>query len=160
MNGRNIRTKHRCKKLEDKMLGPFEVLSVGSNQRYFKLQLPDSWNIHWVFNIDSLERYKGTDPKKQIIEIEADGDDWVMKSIIASGPSDDNTKQHVFLVKWKDFTPEENTWETYGNVADHSMELLEEYYKKNPMVEKDGRFAGSKGNKRKLLRKRMRIKRS
>jgi hypothetical protein len=31
LNGRNIRTKHRCKKMENKMLGPFKVASVGSN---------------------------------------------------------------------------------------------------------------------------------
>ena len=30
-NGKNIQAKHRCKKLEDTMLGPFEVISVGSN---------------------------------------------------------------------------------------------------------------------------------
>jgi hypothetical protein len=64
LNGQNIRAKHRCKKFEDKMLGPFEVLSIGSNARYCKLKLPDLWKIHLVFNIDLLERYKGTDPKK------------------------------------------------------------------------------------------------
>jgi len=109
LNGWNIRAKHRCKKLEDKMLGPFEVLLVASNLRYCKLKLPDSGKIHPVFNIDLQERYKGTDPKKQIIEIEADGEDWVMESIIASGPSDNNPKQHVFLVEWKDFSQGENT---------------------------------------------------
>jgi len=40
LNGRNIRTKHRCRKFEDKMLGPFKVISVGSNNRYCKLKLP------------------------------------------------------------------------------------------------------------------------
>jgi len=40
LNGRNIRAKHSCKKLEDKKLGPFEVLSVGCNLRYLKLKLP------------------------------------------------------------------------------------------------------------------------
>jgi hypothetical protein len=89
-NGRIIRAKHRCKKLADKILGPFQVLLVGYNQRYCKRKLPDSWNIHPVFNIDSLERYKGTDPKKHIIEIESNGEDWVMELIIAYGPSDDN----------------------------------------------------------------------
>jgi len=140
LNGRNIRAKHRCRKLEDKMFGPFEILSVGKNQRYCKLSLPDSWKIHPVFNIDLLEQYKGTDPKKQVVEVEADGEDWVMESIIASGPSDGNNKQHVFLVKSKDFTQEENTWETYENVAEHNMKLLEDFYKRNPGIEKDGRF--------------------
>jgi len=147
LNGRNIRAKHRCKKLEDKMFGPFEILSVGKNLRYFKLDLPDSWKIHPVYNIDLLERYKGTDPKKRVVEIEANGEDWVMELIIASGPSDGDSKQHVFLVKWKDFTQEENTWELYENVAEHNMGLLEDFYKRNPGMERDGRF------KKKLLKK-------
>jgi hypothetical protein len=45
-----------------------------------------------------------------------------MEWIIASGPSDDNSRQQVFLVEWKDFSQEENTWETYENVVEHSME--------------------------------------
>jgi len=140
LNGRNIRAKHRCKKLEDKMFGPFEILSVGSNQRYCKLKLPDSWKIHPVFNIELLERYKGTDPKKQVIEVEADGEEWVMESIVASGPSDGNPKHHVFPVKWKGFTQEENTWETYDNIAENGMALLEDFYAKDFGKERDARF--------------------
>jgi len=94
-----------------------------------------------------LERYKGADPKKQLIEVEADGEDWVMESIIASGPSDGNPNQHVFLVKWKDFTQEENTWETYENVAEHDMGLLEDYYERNPTMAKDCRFRAKKKTK-------------
>jgi hypothetical protein len=42
LNGRNIRGKHHCKKLEDEVLGPFQILSVGRNLRYVKLKLPNS----------------------------------------------------------------------------------------------------------------------
>jgi hypothetical protein len=63
-----------------------------------------------------------------------------LESIIASGLSDDNSEQHVFLVKWKDFTQEENTWERYGNVAEHNMDLLKDYYKRKPGVERDRRL--------------------
>jgi hypothetical protein len=140
LNGKNIRAKHRCKKLEDKMLGPFEVVSVGSNNRYCMLKLPEHWKLHPVFNIDLLERYKGTDPKKQVIEIEADGEDWEMETIVASGPTDDNPRKHLFLVKWKNYAPEENTWETYENVTEHGMELLKEYYARSPGIAKDERF--------------------
>jgi hypothetical protein len=72
LNERNIRAKHRCKKFEDKMLGPFEVMSIGSNNRYCKLRLPDHGKIHPVFNIDLHKRDKGTGPKKQVVEIEPD----------------------------------------------------------------------------------------
>jgi hypothetical protein len=46
----------------------------------------------------------------------------------------------VSLVKWKEYTQEENTWETYKNIAEHDMGLLREHYKRNPVVETDGRF--------------------
>jgi hypothetical protein len=113
LNRRNIRAKQQCKKLEDKMLRPFKILSVGGNFCDCKLKFPDSWKIHSVFVIDLVERYWGTDPKKQAIEIEGDCKDWVMESIIARGPSDNNPKRHVLLFKWKVFEQEENTWETY-----------------------------------------------
>jgi hypothetical protein len=134
------------------MLGPFEILAVGSNNRYCRLKLPDHWKLHPGFNIEPLERYKGMNPKKQLIEIEADGEEWVMESIIASGPSDGNRKQHVFLMKWKDFTDEENMWETYHNVTEHGDELLEEYYKNNPAVERDARYGKKNGRKKKRKR--------
>jgi len=147
LNGRNIRAKHRCKKLKDKMFGPFEILSVGNNQRYCKLKLPDSGKIHPVFNLELLERYKGIDSKKQVIEVEADGEEWVMESIVASGPSDGNPKHHVFLVKWKGFSQEENTWETYDNIAESDMGLLEDCYEKNSGMERDVRFEKRKGKR-------------
>lgn len=56
----------------------FEVLSDGSNLPYCKLKPLDSGKIHPVFTMDLHEQYKVTDPKKQIIEIGADGEDWVM----------------------------------------------------------------------------------
>jgi len=77
---------------------------------------------------------------KPVVEVEADGEDRVMETIIASGPSDGNSKEHVFLVKWKDFTQEENPWETYGNVAEHKMDLLKDFHERNPEMEKDGRY--------------------
>jgi hypothetical protein len=151
LSGRNNRAKHRGKKLDDKMLGPFEVILVGSNGRFCKLRLLDHRKLHLVFDIDFLERYRGTNRKKHIRQIEVDGEEWVMESIIASGPSDDNPKHHVLLVHWKDFAQIENSSETHENVAGHNMELLQDYYKKNPAMEKDGRFGLEK--KKKLRRK-------
>jgi len=62
-----------------------------------------------------------------VVETEPDGEDWVMETIIASGPTDNNPKQHLFLVKWKGFNQEDSTWETYENVAEHDKELLKNY---------------------------------
>jgi hypothetical protein len=144
LNGKNIHAKHRCRKLEDKIYGPFEISNVGKNERYYKLKLPESWRIHPTFTIALLERYRGDNPKKQVVEIEADDTGWKMESVIASGPSNDDPKKHVYLVKWEGYSYDENTWETYENVEDYSKKLLDDYYSKNPMMDRDGRYGKRK----------------
>jgi len=57
--------------------------------------------IHLALNIALLEQYRRTDPKKQIVEIEANDVVWKMESIIASGPSDKDIQMYVYLVKWE-----------------------------------------------------------
>jgi hypothetical protein len=144
LNGKNIRAKHRCKKLEDMMYGPFEVIETEKNGRYCKLKLSDSLKIQPTFNITLLERCRGTNPKKQVVERVADDAGWKMESIIASGPSDNDIRKHVYLVKWEGYSHDENMWETYENVADCSMDLLKDYYSKYPTVERDRRFGKKK----------------
>jgi len=64
LNGKNIRSKGRCKKLDDKMYRPFKILSVRHNNWYCKLELPSNWIIHPTFNILLLERYRGKNPER------------------------------------------------------------------------------------------------
>jgi len=47
-----------------------------------------------------------------------------MQSILASGPSDDDAKKQVSLVKGEEYSDDENTWETYENVLESSMDLF------------------------------------
>jgi len=126
------------------MYGPFEVLTTGKNGRYCTIRLPDFWKIHPTFNIALLERNKGTDPKKQVIEIEADDAGWKMEWIMASRPSDDDVKKHVDLLKWEGYSQYENTWEMYENTSENSMYVLKEYYGKNLKIERDGRYGKRK----------------
>jgi len=57
------------------------------------------------------------------------------------------------LVKWNDYSHEENTCETDQNGADSNPKLLEEYYQKNPKVEQDGRFGKEKQKKKQMKQK-------
>jgi hypothetical protein len=148
LNGKNIRSKGRCKKLDDKMYGPFKILTVGYNNRYCKLELPPTWKIHPTCNISLLERYRGKNPERDVIQVEADDAGWIMEKIIASGPSNNDVSKHVFLVKWKDCTHEENTWEEFENVAENAEGLLKDYYQENPNVEKDKRFGKEKSRRK------------
>jgi hypothetical protein len=59
----------------------------------------------------------------------------------------------VFVVKWKDFAQEESMWETYEDIAVHDIGLLEEYDKKNPAMEREGRFRKTIKDVRKRRRK-------
>jgi hypothetical protein len=73
-----------------------------------------------------------------------------MESIIASEPSDSDVSKYLYLVKWEGFLQEENTWENYDNVAESAYELLEEYYGKNPAMEKDDKFGNQKTKRKKV----------
>jgi len=106
LNGKKIRFSGRCRKLEDNMYGPFKIVSVGYNNRYCKLELPASWNIHPTFSVSLLDRYRGVDPGKQVVKIEADDPRWKMESIISSGPSNDNATKHMFSAKWQGYLHE------------------------------------------------------
>jgi len=85
-----------------------------------------------MFNISLQERCRGKNPEWEAIEIEADDAGWTMEKVLASGPSSDDASKREFLVKWKDYTHEENTWENFDNVIENAENLLEEYYKNNP----------------------------
>src|SRR5258705_655509 len=56
LDGRHIKTKRTCRKLDAKMYGPFKILKVGSNKRHCKLELPERWKVHLTFNVSLLER--------------------------------------------------------------------------------------------------------
>jgi hypothetical protein len=147
-NGQNIRVKQSFKQLQDDLLGQFKVLSIGSNLQYCKVKLPESWKIHPVFNIDLLEHYKCTDRKNQVIKIDAEGNNWVMDSITASGPSNNNAERHVILFYWKDYTHKDNTWKTLETVADNHRRLSKEDYRQYPAIQTDGRIKGVKQGRR------------
>jgi hypothetical protein len=72
------------------------------------IKLPELWNIHPTFNISLLERYRGTDPKRQEVEITADNARWKMESISNSGQSEDDPSKHAYLVEWDGYSHDEN----------------------------------------------------
>jgi len=73
-----------------------------------------------------------------------------MEYVIISGPSNDDTQKHMFLVGCEGYSPEENMWETFENVDENAIPLLEEYYVENANMEKDNRFRKEKSKKTKM----------
>src|ERR1700737_755468 len=98
LDGRNIRTKRQCRKLDDKLYGHFKITKVGSNKRWCRLELPTSWKIHPTFNVALLEQYRREVKTTNVPLIEADDEGWIPEAIIASGPTEDDHRKHVYLV--------------------------------------------------------------
>jgi hypothetical protein len=155
LNGSNIRTKRQCRKLDDKMYGPFKIIKVGGNKRWCRLELPPTWKIHPAFNVALLEPYRGDPLEREVPPIEVDDGGWTPESIVASGPTDNDHRKHVFLVKWSGYSHDENTWESWEHLNDVAPELITEYYTKNPAMEKDSRWRSQ--GKKSLVRKRRKL---
>jgi hypothetical protein len=141
LDGRYIKTKRASKKLDAKLYGPFRIQRIGRNGRSATLELPPRWRIHPTFHISLLEPYRG-DPNRAPppIDIDADGEGWTPEAIVAAGPDDDNPRHHKFLVKWVGYGHEENTWETYEQMADIGPDLLRKYYDEHPHITPDARM--------------------
>ncbi|KAJ9151931.1 hypothetical protein NKR23_g2653 [Pleurostoma richardsiae] len=74
------------------------------------------------------EKPKGTRgrPKKPKTDVaEPAGDEFEVEAILDSGV-DDDTKEHLYLVKWKGYDVEANTWEPKRNLA-HATDLLKKF---------------------------------
>ena len=142
VNGQIIRTKRTLKKLDARMYGPFKVTKVIPNGRAAKIQLPENWKIHPVFHVSLLEPYRGDPTRAEFPEVELadDGEGWTVEAIIAAGPDDDRPEHHKFLVKWKDFSHAENTWESFGHLFDVAPDLVQSYYQAHPHLTPDPRM--------------------
>jgi hypothetical protein len=153
MDGRNISTKRQFRKLEDKLYGPCQFSKARSNKRWCHLELPETWKIHPAFHVSLREPYKGHIKERIIHPVEADNEGWTPEAIIASGPTDNDDRKQVFLTMWENYIHVESTWESYEHLQVISPELLTDYYKKHPEIEKDKRWKTPEQKARKRWRK-------
>ncbi len=141
LNSRYIKTK-RNKKLESKFFGPFRVLHAIGKQAY-KLELPTKWKIHDVFHVSLLEQ--DTTRKRRVdkallesekeFEFEAeDNKEYEVEAIIDSAVYDlqanDQIPSLYYIVLWKGYLEEENTWEPSSTVI-HLRKLISTFYKEH-----------------------------
>ena len=118
LSSKHLKTKRNCK-LEAKFLGPFRVLHPVGKQAY-KLELPKKWRIHDVFHVSLLEQdttKKGRVNDTQLdFEFEAGDDkeyevDGIWDSAVYAKESVGQLPGLYYLVSWKGYPEEENTWE-------------------------------------------------
>ena len=113
------------RKLLPKFLGPFEVIQKVGAVAY-KLCLPATMKAHPVFHVSLLRKYK--DGGRQVAPPPAvllDGEiEYEVEQILAH--VDKSTGRREYLVKWKGYGPEENTWVKESDFA-NANEVLQDY---------------------------------
>jgi len=114
------------KKLTERYVGPYAIEEVVSSNAV-KLRLPSSMRIHLVVNVSQIVRYKKQikgQKKEEGKPIEVEGvEEWEVEKIL-------NKKKirgvEKYLIRWKGFTVEGDTWERKENLK-NTKELIEEF---------------------------------
>ena len=139
LNSKYIKTK--CKwKLEAKFFGPFQVLHLVGKQAY-KLELPKRWRMHNIFHVSLLEqdtiRKQRVDKWLAELELEAgDSKEYKIEAIwdsavYASKSESGQLPGLYYLVVWKGYPEEENTWEPLS-IVQYLKKLISCFYKEHP----------------------------
>ena len=116
----------RSEKLTKHFVGPYKVKGIVSSN-VIELELPKSIKIHPVVNMSRVQLYKPqvegqkkTPPKPVIIEGEEKFEiEKILNKRMIRG-------KEKFLVRWKGYTVEEDTWENRENL-ENAKELVEEF---------------------------------
>lgn len=113
----NLKLACPSKKLGPKFIGPFPV-KRRINEVAYELELPELFRIHPVFHITLLkpaltDPFPGRSfgPPEPVI---IDGEEEIEVETILDYRKRRNQIQ--FLIKWKGYGPEDNSWEPEGNI--------------------------------------------
>ena len=140
LNSKYIKTK-RNRKLKAKFFGSFRVLHPVGKQAY-KIELSKKWKIHDVFHVSMLKQ--DTTKKGRVDEVtsqlefegNSDGKEYEVEAIRESAVyAKESEGGHLpglyYLVSWKSYTEEENTWEP-ASAIQHLRRLVSTYHREHP----------------------------
>ena len=118
----------RTDKFTEHFVGPYKVKAIISSNA-IELDLPTTVRIHPVVNVSRVQWYKSQvegqrkeAPQPVVIEEE---EEWEVERIMNKRRVRGKDK---YLVRWKECTAEEDTWESKENLK-NAMELVEEFEK-------------------------------
>ena len=131
------------KKLMERYVRPYVIKEVVSSNAV-KLRLPSSMRIHPVVNVSRIVRYREQvkgQKKEEGKPVEVDGvKEWKVEKVL-------NKKRirgvEKYLIRWKGFTAEGDTWERKENLK-NAEKLIEEFERGEVVVrrevEKEGEY--------------------
>ena len=112
VNMKNMKTKSPSKKLDQKSLGPVQVLKA-VDKRAFKVKLPLEAKYHLVFHVSDLDLYRQSpieghyQPARPVEEIKGEMNNVV--ETIGKSRENKRRKRVEYLVFWECDPPEEAT---------------------------------------------------
>lgn len=123
LSTRNLQLKNKgTKKLLPKWVGPFVITQCVGSVAY-KLQLPQNLKVHPVFHVSLLREYRSDgrrQPPPVAIETE-DGPYFEVESVLDHRDRKlGRSVRREYLIKWKGYGPEHNTWEPEGNLSEEA----------------------------------------
>jgi len=140
--------KRAVKKLMEKFIGPYMVKKIVS-ENVVELELPASLRIHPVVNVRRIVKYREQiEGQKKILPppVEVDSEkEYEVEEILDRQERKGKTK---YLVKWKEYMAEENTWEGLENLKNARGKIEE--FEKGRFEEEIQRIRLKKGKEIKL----------
>ena len=124
---KNLPTLRLSKKLDAIRIGPFEVKKRIKEVNY-ELRLPRNMRIRPVFHISLLEPAPADAPLETDIEMEPNQTDYEVEQLLDVRKFGN---QWRYLVKWKNYPSEENSWEPIKCLKD-CPKRLEQFHQQNP----------------------------
>ena len=112
-------------KLKPKREGPFEITKLIGKVSY-RLHLPDQWRIHPIFHATLLRPYKETDQHgpnfpHPIPDVHPEKEaEYEVERIMNHRK---RGRTYHYLIRWKEYTPDNNSWESEPNLA-NSPDIL------------------------------------
>ena len=127
----NLKLKDRgTRKLLPRFLGPFPITEVVNSNAY-RLHLPKSLKCHNVFHVGLLKRYipgsnENPPPLPEVID---EIPEYEVEKILGHKTKGKGKhKKLFFLVRWKGYESDYDTWEPESNIS-HSPIRLQQYWK-------------------------------
>jgi len=123
------------KKIRPRRNGPFRIKKVKGPLTY-QLELPSTWKIYDTFHAVHLSPYNETPqygpnetrPPPEILDKE---EEYEVDHIVQHKKN--NRGQWLFLIRWKGYGPEDDTWEPASNLK-HARETLLEYKSRKKLL--------------------------
>jgi len=138
INAKNIKTKRPSKNLDYKLRGKFEIEKL-CNTNAYRLKLPPlSGKIHSVFHVSLLEPYRqNTIPGRHLptpSPVDLKQQEYVFEKIKTTEIKGGQVK---YLLSWKGYGPDEDTWEPWENLKDGGEHIVRQFHLDNPRKPRD-----------------------